>query len=114
MVTLMASRELQLAIELCRWSRRNRRPSVVQLGRMAELRSQYEEIAEGHRLPSGVSYEPVNAAGVSAEWLRGPDSRENSVILYLHGGCYATGSVDTHRDLMTRLSIASLDARLGS
>jgi phosphinothricin tripeptide acetyl hydrolase len=31
----------------------------------------------------------------------------------MHGGCYTGGSVDTHRDLMTRLSIASSMRVLG-
>lgn len=101
----MASRELQLAIELCRFSRRRRRPTVIDLGRLAELRAEYDEIANSHLLPNDVSYQAVRARGVSAEWVSGPKLRDNCVILYLHGGCYTTGSVETHRDLMTRLSI---------
>jgi len=101
----LASRELQLAIELCRFSRRRRRPTVIDLGRLAELRAEYDEIANSHLLPNDVSYQAVRARGVSAEWVSGPKLRDNCVILYLHGGCYTTGSVETHRDLMTRLSI---------
>jgi monoterpene epsilon-lactone hydrolase len=88
-------------------------PTVVQLGRLAELRAEYDEIASRHRLPSDVSYQAVDAGGVSAEWLSGPSYANKSVILYLHGGCYATGSVDTHRDLMTRLSIEASIRVLG-
>jgi acetyl esterase/lipase len=109
----MASRELQLAIQLCRSSRRNRLPAVVQLGRLAELRAEYDEIAARHPLPSCVSYQPVDAGGVSAEWLSGPHTDEKRVALYLHGGCYATGSVETHRDLMTRLTVAASMRVLG-
>jgi epsilon-lactone hydrolase len=109
----LASRELQLAIELYRFSRRKARPTVVQLGRLAELRAEYNEIANGHLLPNEVSYRPVDAGGVSAEWLSGPRSRDDCVMLYLHGGCYGTGSVETHRDLMTRLSIAASTRVLG-
>lgn len=109
----MASRELHLAVELCRFSRRNRLPTVLQLGRLAELRAEYDDIAKGHALPSDVSYQPVNAGGVSGEWLSGPRPCDNRVILYLHGGCYATGSVETHRDLMTRLSIEASMRVLG-
>jgi acetyl esterase/lipase len=101
----MASRELQLVIELCRFSRRKRRPTIVELGRLAELRAEYDKIAEGHQLTSSISYQGIDADGVSTEWISGSKSSENCVILYLHGGCYATGSVETHRDLMTRLSI---------
>lgn len=103
----MASRELQLAIQLCRLSRRRRGPTIVQLGRLAELRAEYDEIASRNPLPSGVRYRPANAVGISAEWLTGPDADDNLAILYLHGGCYTTGSVETHRDLMTRLAVES-------
>jgi len=109
----MASQELYLVIELCRFSRRGRRPTVVQLGRLAELRAEYDEIAKCHALPSDVSYQPVDTGGVSGEWLSGPRPGDNRVILYLHGGCYATGSIETHRDLMTRLSIGASMRVLG-
>jgi epsilon-lactone hydrolase len=109
----MASQELQLVIELCRLSRRNRRPAVVQLGRLAELRARYEEIASRNPLPGDVCYQPVVAGGVSGEWLNGANHRNDCTILYLHGGCYATGSVDTHRDLIVRLSVAASMRVLG-
>jgi acetyl esterase/lipase len=109
----MASDELQLVIELCRLSRRNRRPAVVQLGRLAELRARYEEIACHHPLPRDVSYQPINAGGVAGEWVSGANYCDTGAILYLHGGCYATGSVDTHRDLIVRLSITASMRVLG-
>ncbi|HXZ89261.1 MAG TPA: alpha/beta hydrolase [Candidatus Binataceae bacterium] len=80
---------------------------------MAELRARCDEIADGHELSRDVSYQAVEAGGVSAEWLRAPKARDDRVVLYLHGGCYATGSVETHRDLMTRLSIAASMRVLG-
>jgi monoterpene epsilon-lactone hydrolase len=109
----MASQELRLAVELCRFSRRNRRPAVVQLSRLAELRARYDEIASRHPLPSGINYQPVDAGGVYGEWLSGSNPGNNHVLLYLHGGCYTTGSVETHRELMTRLSIAASMRVLG-
>lgn len=109
----VAGRELELAIALCRFSRKRRSPTIVDLGRLAELRALYDEIAEGHQLPADVSYRAVDAAGVSAEWLSGPRVRDDCVLLYLHGGCYVTGSVETHRDIMTRLSIEASMRVLG-
>jgi len=108
----VVSRELQLAIELCRFSRKRRRPTVMELGRLAELRAQYDDIADGQPLLANVRYEAVDAEGVSAEWLT-PTIRDDRVLLYLHGGCYATGSVETHRDLMSRLSIEARMRLLG-
>jgi epsilon-lactone hydrolase len=109
----MASRELQLTIQLCRLSRQKRRPTAIQLGRMAELRADYDDLAGANPLPSGVSYQRVEAAGVNAEWVMGPGGIDNKALLYLHGGCYTTGSVDTHRDLITRLSITASMRALG-
>lgn len=109
----MASRELQLAIELCRFSRRKRRPTIVDLGRLAELRAEYDEIADGHPIAAEVGYQAVDAGGVDAVWLQAASVRDNRVLLYLHGGCYATGSVETHRDLMSRLSIEASMRVLG-
>jgi monoterpene epsilon-lactone hydrolase len=85
----------------------------VQLGRLAELRAQYQEIADRNPLPDGLTYHPVDAGGLRAEWLSGRHPRDDCVMLYLHGGCYATGSVETHRDLMSRLSIAASMRVLG-
>ncbi|HEX4209608.1 MAG TPA: alpha/beta hydrolase, partial [Candidatus Binataceae bacterium] len=78
-----------------------------ELGRLAELRAEYEDLAEGNRLPDGVTYEPVMAGGVSAEWVSGPEAGSDGVVLYLHGGCYGMGSVESHRELMTRIAIAA-------
>jgi monoterpene epsilon-lactone hydrolase len=103
----MASRGLELAIEVSRFSRRARRPTVVELGRLAELRAEYSELAEGNRLPDGVGYQQVVAGGVTAEWVSVPQARDEAVVLYLHGGCYGMGSVETHRELMTRIAIAA-------
>jgi acetyl esterase/lipase len=80
---------------------------------LAELHASYDEIAETHPLPIDVSYEAVDAGGVSAEWVCGPKVRDDRVLLYLHGGCYATGSVETHRDLIIRLSIETSMRVLG-
>ena len=107
------NRELQLAIELCRLTRRRARPTILHLERLAELRAEYRAIADRDPLPAGIDYQPVDAGGVRAEWLRGPSGNDDCTILYLHGGCYATGSVETHRDLMTRLSLAASMRVLG-
>ena len=110
----MASRELQLAIQLCRFARRRSRPTTWQLGHLAELRAEYGDLAEEHALPGNIDHQPVDTGGVSAEWIRAPDSRDDRAMLYLHGGCYGSGSVETHRDLMSRLSLAAATQVLGA
>ena len=51
-----------------------------------------------------VRRERVTAGGVPAEWFRAPNAGDDSVVLYLHGGGYVVGSIETHRDLVSRLS----------
>lgn len=63
-------------------------------------------------------FEQVRAGGVPAEWFRRRDAPGGPVILYLHGGGYGLGSIETHRDLVARLcragraSALSIDYRL--
>jgi monoterpene epsilon-lactone hydrolase len=109
----MANRELQLAIELCRFARRRSRPTTWQLGHLAELRADYGDLAEEHALPDNIDYRSVDEGGVRAEWICAPESRDDRAMLYLHGGCYSSGSVETHRDLMTRLALAASMRVLG-
>lgn len=54
-----------------------------------------------------VDMQPIEAAGVSAEWFSRPDSDPERVVLYFHGGGYSTGSINSHRDFLARLCIAS-------
>jgi monoterpene epsilon-lactone hydrolase len=49
----------------------------------------------------------VSAGGVDAEWLVGPGARDDYAVIYLHGGGYVLGSVNSHRDMIARLSAAS-------
>ena len=60
------------------------------------------------RPPAGpLSYERVSAGGVPAEWFRTLESDRARVLLYLHGGGYSVGSVDSHRDFVGRLCRAT-------
>ena len=54
-----------------------------------------------------VKCEPVSADGVKAEWITASNAAPDRVILYLHGGGYVMGSIDTHRELVARLSKAA-------
>jgi len=50
-----------------------------------------------YKLPADVGVEPVSANGVKAEWTTTPDADRAKAILYLHGGGYVIGSLDSHR-----------------
>ena len=46
-----------------------------------------------------VKVEPVTANGVRAEWFSTPSATDDAALLYLHGGGYVIGSLDSHRHL---------------
>jgi monoterpene epsilon-lactone hydrolase len=56
--------------------------------------------------PEDAILQPIDADGVSGEWVRGPTSRE-TVVLYLHGGGYTVGSIVGRRDVGARLARAA-------
>lgn len=58
-------------------------------------------------LPAGTRVEKVVVDGVPGEWISLPDADAERVLLYLHGGAYALGSCDSHRDLVARICAAS-------
>ena len=51
--------------------------------------------------------EKVDAGGVPAEWVAAPGIDAERAVLYLHGGGYAIGSLNTHRRLAYDISAAS-------
>ncbi len=57
--------------------------------------------------PEGVSFEPVDASGVPAEWALPSDADASRVLLYLHGGGYTIGSIGSHRRLVGHLAKAA-------
>jgi acetyl esterase/lipase len=59
------------------------------------------------QLPEGVEFQPIMADGVPAEWVTLPESDATKTVLYLHGGGYTLGSIDTHRGLGSRIAEAA-------
>jgi acetyl esterase/lipase len=54
-----------------------------------------------------VRYERVIASGVKSEWFYPTGCDESCVLMYLHGGGYCLGSIDSHRDPVGRLCVAA-------
>ena len=100
----MASPELQTILDLLR----NRpMPSGDQEPSLEELRTGFEGLAAIFRPEPDVRSETVDAGGVSADWIEAPGADAGRALLYLHGGGYVIGSVDTHRDLASRIARAA-------
>lgn len=71
-----------------------------------EEREDYERLALLPS-PSDITTQPVTADGVTAEWVRALSADVDRAVLYLHGGGYVLGSIDTHRALAGRISRAA-------
>jgi monoterpene epsilon-lactone hydrolase len=98
---LMASNELQTLINILR-----SQPKLSELG-IEEQRAQMELGFTQFKVPPDVHCEPVDAGGVPAEWVTTPNVLPERVVYYLHGGGYVIGSINTHREMISRLSRAA-------
>jgi epsilon-lactone hydrolase len=54
-----------------------------------------------------VTVEPVTANGVRAEWTSTPQDDRDAALLYMHGGGYVIGSLDSHRHLVSEAGRAA-------
>lgn len=60
-----------------------------------------------YRIAADVTVEPVTANGVSAEWTSTPGDSRESALLWVHGGGYVIGSLDSHRHLVSEAGRAA-------
>ena len=74
---------------------------------VAEARTRFEKMGAFLGRPADAKCETVKAGSVPAEWVAAPGADERRAVLYLHGGGYAIGSINTHRRLAYDVSAAS-------
>jgi len=78
------------------------RALIASRPRSTELTQRRKDIDERGRnfgLATDVTVTQVSANGVASEWTATPDAASDKAILYLHGGGYVIGSLDSHRHL---------------
>lgn len=75
-------------------------------GTIEEQRARQERRARFARAPADIQCRPADAGGVPAAWIEGP-AAGSGALLYLHGGGYVLGSIQSHRELVGRLARAS-------
>jgi monoterpene epsilon-lactone hydrolase len=97
----MPSRQLQMIIETLR-----SRPAMAGFS-IEDQRAAFDALASQFPLAEDVRRDPVDAAGVPAEWITTPEALHERGIYYLHGGGYTLGSINTHREMISRLSRAA-------
>ncbi|TYR78120.1 alpha/beta hydrolase [Priestia megaterium] len=72
-----------------------------------EIRENVEAMFGQLPVPSDLITEEVDIDGMKGEWQIVPDSEEDRVLLYLHGGGFMYGSIDTHRGESSELGRAA-------
>jgi epsilon-lactone hydrolase len=81
--------------------------SGLSSGTVDEQRAAMAQLASSTALPEGVAVTAGSLGGLGAEWLVPPGAPADAAVLYLHGGAYCIGSLDSHRDLAGRIAIAA-------
>lgn len=79
-------------------------PLARQRPRLATMRLAAEAAAVFQFVPWNVFLEDADVDGMPAEWLRPAQAPAHRVLLYLHGGGYVLGSLNTHRALVGALA----------
>lgn len=72
-----------------------------------QRRAAYDALGDRFPLAEDVRVDQAEAHGVPAEWTSTPVANNSEVILYLHGGGYAWGSLKSHRHLVSELGRAA-------
>jgi epsilon-lactone hydrolase len=72
-----------------------------------EQRASMAAMASGAAAPEGISVRSGTLGGVPAEWLTPVGVETDATVLYLHGGGYCIGSLDTHRPMASRIAAAT-------
>jgi len=72
-----------------------------------ERRSNFEDQVAQLPVAENVSFEPLFIGGIPAEWIIPAEAPERNVFLYLHGGGYCIGSINTHRGMVSHIAKAA-------
>jgi len=65
-----------------------------------ERRKRLDALATRYSLPADLRVETADANGVAAEWTMTPEAEPARAVLFLHGGGYVSGSLDSHRHMI--------------
>jgi acetyl esterase/lipase len=73
----------------------------------SERRQRIEEVGSVWAVAQDVTLTAVNCGGVAGEWSLAPGSDATRVLLYFHGGGYCSGSIVSHRRMVTEAGRAA-------
>jgi epsilon-lactone hydrolase len=96
---------LSIQARIAKWILRLLRYSEVR-GTIDQQRLKQEKATQRFQIPRDIEVKPVNINGLSAAWFSGPEPK-HGVVLYLHGGAYALGSIQSHQEYLGRFASAT-------
>nr|WP_208408078.1 alpha/beta hydrolase [Variibacter gotjawalensis] len=73
----------------------------------SERRQRIEEVGAAFPIASDIKLEEADCDGVRAEWSLAPGSDASRVLLFFHGGGYCSGSIVSHRSMVTEAGRAA-------
>ena len=97
----MASPQLQAIVQQLR------APPRPENATFQQIREGYERLAALFPLAPDIKRQTLDANGVPAEWVAAPGASGQHAVLWLHGGGYTVGSINSHREMAARISRAS-------
>ena len=72
-----------------------------------ERRQRIEEVGAHWPVAPDIELQPVDLDGVPGEWSTAPGSDEARVLMFFHGGGYCSGSLVSHRRMVTEAGRAA-------
>src|SRR5271167_451815 len=72
-----------------------------------QRRQRIEEVGAVWPVASDVMLKPADIDGVPGEWSIAPGSDTTRVLLFFHGGGYCSGSIRSHRRMLTEAGRAA-------
>lgn len=69
-----------------------------------EQREFTNKMADKYKIPENIIIEKTRIKNVNCEWVSTKNSPTDKVIIYLHGGAYNTGNLETSRPFAVRVS----------
>lgn len=72
-----------------------------------ERRQRLDEVGSFWRVADDVKLAEVDLTGVQGEWSIAPGSDASRILLFLHGGGYCSGSILSHRRMVTEAGRAA-------
>jgi acetyl esterase/lipase len=73
----------------------------------AQRRERLDEIGSVWQAADDIKLSSVDLNGIPAEWSLAPGSDETRVLLFFHGGGYCSGSIKSHRRMVTEAGRAA-------